>query len=129
MWSTHVVHYILGTEDGFPPPQIGTNTIVYCIFLFVYNLQKTPLQSFRKLLIGHLERIPAYIGIDEQDNIIMHWQRAGVLQIQIFALSSFFTSYLRPNMVVFNINGGPHFTYLRQVSETSFTRAKLSTQC
>jgi hypothetical protein len=49
LWSSHVVHYIPGVGDGFPTPDIGVLSTVYCVFLFEYSAKETPLQSFRKL--------------------------------------------------------------------------------
>jgi hypothetical protein len=43
---------------------------------------------------------------------VHQWRRQGIPTMRVSVLKSMFADHLKESMVVVNVNGGPHFTYL-----------------
>ena len=68
-----MVHYILAPSDGFPAPDIGVVTSIFCEFLYEYVSNETPLESFKGLFGGRPDKLPAYLNATEKSVDILRW--------------------------------------------------------
>jgi hypothetical protein len=116
IWSTHVLHYIPAATDGFPAPDIGVLTSVFCVFLYEYNSDQSPQESFKDLFGGRPEKLPAYLNAAEKSADLSRWSVPGEPRMRNSALDELFGGFLKPESVVVNVGGGAHFTYFGLVS-------------
>ena len=119
-WDYHVVHYLPQPDDEFPPCDISAQVIVYVVFIFgrIGRGRRGDFDFFFERDRGFRDRISAvYSAVDSSDETVdREWRIQGIASLNLSTASAMFRCFLKKDILLINLHGGPNITYVGLVS-------------
>ena len=114
------MHYLPQPDDEFPPCDISAQVIVYVVFLFgrIGHGRRGDFDFFFERARGYRDRISAvYSAVDESDETVdREWRIQGIASLNLSTASAMFRRFLKKDILLINLHGGPNITYVGLVS-------------
>ena len=115
-WDYHVVHYLPQPDDEFPPCEISTQVIVYAVFIFGRSGRgrRADFDFFFERDRGKRDRLSAvYSAVDSSDETVdRQWRIQGIASLNLSTASAMFRCFLKKDILLINLHGGPNITYV-----------------
>ena len=99
------------TFNGFHKPQNYSAFDVFSILCSGHIADNMPQEDFKSYFIGKSALHLVCLASDMLEEL-NQWKRRGVPSIRVSALKAMFGGFLNDEMVIVNVNGGPHVTYM-----------------
>jgi hypothetical protein len=119
-WDYHVVHYVPQPDDEFPPCDISAQVIVYVVFIFgrTGRARRGDFDFFFERDRRFRDRLSAvYSAVDCSDETVdRQWRIQGIASLNLSTASAMFRCFLKKDILLINLHGGPNITYVGLVS-------------
>jgi hypothetical protein len=119
-WDYHVVHYLPQPDDEFPRCDISAQVIVYVVFIFgrTGRGRRGDFHFFFERDRGFWDRISVvYSAVDSSDETVdRQWRIQGIASLNLSTASAMFKCFLKKDILLINLHGGPNITYVGLVS-------------